>query len=302
MSLSETRRRLADIDVFHLHWPEYFFGFSLFRHREVIEAFREAGVPVVWTAHDATPHNYERGSHSDVYALWAEAATGVIHHSHWGKDEIKRRYRFRSGALHRVIAHGAWTKKVRPHDGETREAAERHFGLSPATLRIGVHGGFRPAKDVQLALDGFAASSRPDLRLLVACLNGESVPADSRITAWNYRGLPEPEFRLLLQAIDVFLLPFREGGSTLTTGLPFDAIGLGRPLITSRFPYLTEVLGDAAIVYGDTAADLTACLNGLDEVSIRRSAAASVALQKRSRWKQSALQTLAFLEEVKQAC
>ena len=46
-------------------------------------------------------------------------------------------------------------------------------------------------------------------------------------------------------------LPFDPKGEMLTTGVVGDVVGLGLPAIVSSWPYLTESLGAAGLVYDD---------------------------------------------------
>jgi glycosyltransferase involved in cell wall biosynthesis len=100
------------------------------------------------------------------------------------------------------------------------------------------------------------------------------VPADPRITVLPYVEVPRPEYDQRLRCLDALVLPL-EGASYLTTGQPADAVAAGLPCLTSGWPYLQEVLGDAAIPYGATAADLTATLDGLDDDALARAASAA---------------------------
>jgi spore maturation protein CgeB len=104
-------------------------------------------------------------------------------------------------------------------------------------------------------------------------------------------------YRRRLAAVDALVLPFA-AGEMLTTGTVGDAVGLGVPSISSDWPYLTEVLGDAAIVYGQGLADLTACIRGLDREDLERARTAAVALQPTYDWTTVAAQTHDLLEAV----
>ena len=147
-------------------------------------------------------------------------------------------------------------------------------------------------------MDAFAACDRRDWQLLVLSLDGEKVPDDPRITALPYERVSRGLYNQRLRAIDVFALPFRPDRSMLTTGLVAEIVALGRPALVSDWPYITEVLGDAGIPYGQTRGDLTRCLNRLDLDTIEKATAASIGLQRKYKPRRAAEQTLEFLQEV----
>jgi glycosyltransferase involved in cell wall biosynthesis len=286
---------LADADVVHLHWPEWLTGPSASRARRVADTLRAAGVPVVWTQHNLAPHRSPEDV--ELYQPWAETAAGVIHHSEWGRRAVGERYVFAADALHRVIPHGHWGPLMGDLATADRAAAEHELGLTPAGVRIGLVGAPRPGKHTQLLIDGFHASTRDDLQLLVLSLDDETVPDDPRITALPYAEVPRAEYDRRLATVDVLALPL-EGGTYLTTGQVADAVGAGIPALVSPWPYLSEVLGDAAIPYGRTAADLTATLDALDEATLARARAAIPARRAALDWTVAAEATWELLDEV----
>jgi hypothetical protein len=288
---------LADVDVVHLHWPEWFTGPDPERSRRVAATLAGIGVPVVWTQHNLAPHASPRDR--DLYQPWAALAEGVIHHSDWGRTEITGRYDFRADAAHRVIPHGHWGPLMGPRSdpGGDRRRGEAELGLAPCRLRIGVVGAPRPGKDTQLLIDGFAACRRDDLQLLVLCHDGEVVPDDERITAVPYAEVPRSTYDRRLATIDVLALPL-DGGTYLTTGQVADAVGAGIPALVSPWPYLREVLGAAGIPYGRTAADLTATLDDLDDATLTRARAALPDRRAALDWTTLADTTYDLLDEV----
>ncbi|HKA84255.1 MAG TPA: hypothetical protein VKD21_10355 [Acidimicrobiales bacterium] len=288
---------LADTDLVHLHWPEWFVGLDPGRSRRVAATLADVGVPVVWTQHNLAPH--AAPDDAELYRPWAELAAGVIHHSEWGREAITARYGFRPDAIHRVIPHGHWGPLMdaggdRP---AVRRAAEAELGLSPCVLRIGLVGAPRPGKDTQLLLDGFAACGRGDLQLLVLCHDGERLPDDPRITALPYEEVPRTAYDRRLAAIDVLALPL-DGGTYLTTGQVADAVGCGIPALVSPWPYLREVLGGAGIPYGHTAADLAATLEALGDDVLAPARAAAAELREALDWAALAEPTWDLLDEV----
>jgi glycosyltransferase involved in cell wall biosynthesis len=281
-------------DLFHLHWPEWLFGTDVERHRAFLGELAASGVRIVWTAHNLVPHDRDP-AHLEAYRLWAAAADGVIHHSRWGMQRVRERYEFRPDAVHRVIPHGHFGNLHVPAD---RVEVERELGLTPGKVRLAVVGAPRPEKDTAMVVEAFAAAGRDDLELLVLSLGPDDVVPDvAGVVARPYEFVDVSVYRRRLAAVDVLVLPFA-AGEMLTTGTVGDAIGLGVPSISSDWPYLTEVLGDAAIVYGQGLADLTDCFRTLDRDGLERARAAAVRLQPAYDWATVAASTHDLLEAV----
>lgn len=287
---------LRALDIFHLHWPEWV-NHSADVHRALLGRLRDAAVRIVWTQHNLVPH-YRDPALTELYALWAAAADGVIHHSAWGQAQVAARYAFRRDAIHRVIPHPHFGHLMGPGLAADRADVERELGLPPCAIRLGVVGAPRPEKDVQLVLDAFAACRRTDLGLLVLSLGpDERVPGDPRITARTYEIVDRAIYDRRLRAVDALVFPIR-AGELLTSGVVGDAVGAGLPSIVSDWEFLRETLGDAAVCYGRTAADLTRCLEALQPAALAGAADAARALQPRYAHERVAAMTLALLDEV----
>ncbi|MEZ5208341.1 MAG: hypothetical protein R2690_15525 [Acidimicrobiales bacterium] len=63
------RARIDAVDVFHLHWPEWVVLDDLTQHERAIATLATAGVPIVWTAHNLTPHDKRHDVHDPAYRL-----------------------------------------------------------------------------------------------------------------------------------------------------------------------------------------------------------------------------------------
>jgi glycosyltransferase involved in cell wall biosynthesis len=290
-------RELQDTDLFHLHWPEWIAGPDPAVHRRFLDALREAEVRIVWTQHNLVPHRKDP-AYEEIYGLWARAAHAAIHHSHWGMERVRSRYAFGPQTLHRVIPHGHFGHLMADVARVDRAAAETELGLSPCRLRLGVVGAPRSEKRTAMLMAAFAASAPDDCQLLVLSLGpDDEVPDDPRITALPYENVKRDQYNRRLATIDLLAIPI-EGGDYLTTGQFADAIGLGLPALTSDWPFLEEMLGDAAICYGRGRDDLERCLASLDAERVARAAAASRALQDSYDWKRLAEATLELFEEV----
>lgn len=277
---------LTRFDVFHLHWPEWFLGADVARNEAFAGALAAAGLPVVWTQHNLVPHSRDRRMDA-VYALWAGAADVVLHHSAWGEGRVRQRWPFRSGARHVLVPHGHFGNLAPAGGSERRRrrvAAEARLGLRVGALRLGVVGAPRPEKDVQTVIDAVHAVSRDDVELLVASGRGdERVPADPRIHVLPYDFVTRDEYEDRLSTVDVAVLPFADG-ELLTTGTVGDVVAHGLPAVTGPWPYLAEVLGEAALPYDGSADGLCALIEGLTPEVLARAATAARALRDRYDW------------------
>ncbi len=291
--LEKLPERLRDVDIVHVHWPEWTAPMRPALHRELLDRIHDAGVAVLWTQHNATPHRHEEHS-QEIYEIWTAEVDGIIHHSEWGRAEMHRRYRYRGDVVERVIPHGHWGRLADETRATSREEAEAALGLAPCELRIGVVGAPRPGKETQQLMEAFAACDRPDMQLLVTCLAPDDrVPDDPRIHAFAYEHVARSLFNQRMAAMDLLAIPIREGHQ-LTTGVVADALATGLPALISEWPFLREVMGDAGIVYRD--GELESLLQGLDRETVERAAAACRERRPRYAWSALAEPTLELLD------
>lgn len=287
-------------DLLHLHWPEWLAFDDLAAHEAIIAELADHDIPVVWTAHNLTPHQKQPEAFDPIYAAWAAAARGVIHHSAWGEIRMRERYDFGSRCRHEVIPHGhfggLWAEAGLPD----RSEAERRLGLSPAGLRIGVVGAPRAEKLVQEVLDGVAASTRDDVQLVCWSLGPDDVvPDDHRIAiASPYRVVSPAAYATRLAACDVLALVFDPDGDMLATGAGADALGLGLPVLRSEWGYLTETLGEAGIPVGHTATSIAAALDELTPETLSTARTAAGARHDALSWDALAPRTADLFEAV----
>jgi glycosyltransferase involved in cell wall biosynthesis len=292
--------RLDTVDLVHVHWPEWVAFDDLTEHERILAALRDHGVPVVWTAHNLTPHEKRPEVYDAIYAAWARDAAAVIHHSEYGKARLLARYRFGPACRHEVIPHGHFGGLWDAAGIPDRAAAEAALGLPPAALRIGIVGAPRAEKLVGAVVDGVIASSRDDVQLVCWSLGAhEDPPDDPRIAvAERYRGCEPATYATRLAACDTLALVFDPDGDMLATGTAADALGLGLPVLASDWPYLTETLGDGAIPAGHTAASVAAAIDGLTPDRLGRAAAAMAARRAAFEWAPIATRTADLFERV----
>ncbi len=292
--------RFVDCDLVHLHWPEWLAFDDPAAHQAIIAELADHDVPVVWTAHNLTPHQKQPEAFDPIYAAWAAAVRGVIHHSSWGEALMRGRYSFGPDCRHEVIPHGhfggLWETAGLPYRAE----AERRLGLDPVALRIGVVGAPRAEKRVQEVLDAVAACDRDDVSLVCWSLGGdEVVPDDHRIAvAAEYRMVAPAAYATRLAACDVLALVFDPDGEMLATGAAADAVGLGLPVLRSDWGYLVETLGDAGIPCGHTTASIAAAIEGLTPDVLAAARAAAESRREQLDWTRLASHTADLFEAI----
>lgn len=286
------------IDIFHLHWPELLLGPDQRQHALLIETLERQGVPIVWTQHNLLPHVPHR-AWGPIYQRWAAAASGVIHHSHWGMRRVLEQRSYHPGAVHRVIRHGHWGAMRVNAEQLDRDELAKPYKLAPERIHLGILGSPRASKDLQLVVDAFLACDRDDLDLAIFSLEpDQQLPKHPRLVGRRYSFVDREIYNRRLAFIDVLILPFRPDGQMLTTGQIGDAIGVGKPAIISDWPFLTESFGEAAIVYGHDVDGLRRCLETLDPATLDDRSDAMRALQPHYEWSGIAEATLDLFETV----
>ncbi len=293
----------TSVDLFHLHWPEWLAFDDLDAHRAVLDDLSARGVPVVWTAHNLTPHEptptgAPQTDYDPVYRLWADHADAIVHHTHGGLERFVARYG-RGRARHVVLPHGdfssLWSGRL-----VDRSAAEVALGLPPARIRIGIVGAPRTEKLVEEFLEGVHRCGRDDVQVVSWSQRGdETVPDDRRVVATDpYRMVDEHTYALRLSACDALAFPFDPDGEMQATGTVADALAAGLPGLCSEWWYLRESLGAAGIVVGHRADDVAVALDALDDDSLEAARVAAVARRDHTRWSDVAARTLTLYEQV----
>ena len=287
-------RRLRDVDVLHMAWPEWWSGVDPQRTAEVLEQVKSTGTAIVWTQHNLLPHFFKTDEAAASYQLWAEAADAVIHHTEVGREVALAAYDYGARTNHHVISHGHWGREYETVADVNRELVELGEGWAPCGLRVAVIGTPRVEKDLQLVVDAVAACARDDIQLVIRVDLSVAVPDDPRIIA-EFGHLDFSQYLRRMKAFDAVILPFAPSGM-LTTGTAFDCIGAGVPAITSNWDFFDETFAGADIRYGESVEDLARCLNNLTPEDLDRSRQALIDLQPTFEWGPIAEQTLAVLE------
>lgn len=262
---------LRDVDIFHLHFIDEM-GLNLEETNTFVTRLRAAGTKIVWTGHDLIPHDKDYALFEPLFAVWARAADGMIHHSRSGEEIMRARYNFRSDCEHTVIME-AYSRyhanlELRSH----RTEIEQSYHLEPSPIRICIIGNPRTERKVVDFLEAVHRSSNQDLQVVCWSLkNSENVPIDDRISiAESWIFVEDDVISERLAMCDLLAIPVAPDGEMLTTGLVGDAIGMGLGNLLSSWNFLSETAGQVGIVCGDTIDEIANSLNHLTKADVER--------------------------------
>jgi glycosyltransferase involved in cell wall biosynthesis len=228
-------------DVLHLHWPEKALNAESLPGRMagataalgILEAAHLHGARVVWTAHNARPHEsrhpkLEEWFHSAV----VRRVDTVIHPSAAGQQAVEERYPELSRRPHAVVPLGHF-RGVHP-DTVSRQDARLHFGVPEGAPVIAFLGLVRPYKNVPHLVRVVRAVPREagEVVLLVggaphtAALGDEvreAAAGDPRVRLALER-VPDDDVQYYLRAADLVVLPFRDitNSASALLSLSFD--------------------------------------------------------------------------------
>jgi beta-1,4-mannosyltransferase len=234
------------VDVLHIHWPElYYRGRGGRVTPRSAAAFvgtlvlaRALGYRIVWTVHNALPHDGH--GRADRLLRWAlvRMARLVVH------AESARQVLPRSARRAIVVPHGHYIDAY-PHDLD-ETAARRGLGLAAGDRVLLCFGQLRAYKGVPELLAAFAEVTHPGLRLVVAGrpvdegvaeMVTAAAASDPRIIA-HLVHVDDADVQLYFEAADWVVLPYRE---VLTSGSALLALSFARPVVAPRQGCLAEL-------------------------------------------------------------
>jgi beta-1,4-mannosyltransferase len=237
--------------VFHMHWEETIFagardeqsaGTCTDTFLLELSVFHDLGGIVVWTMHNAAPHeNAFPAASARLRATLAQSSDVVHVHGHFAFE----------------IARDAGTPTERiltvPHPNIApaypndigREAARRYFRLGEHETVFAFVGAIRPYKGVEMLLRAFSEVylKRPDTQLILGGRQANNREGRYVIAAPGVRLIPhfldDGIIQYVLNAADYVVLPYNR---ILTSGAVALAFGFGKPAIVPDLPALLEVV------------------------------------------------------------
>jgi beta-1,4-mannosyltransferase len=247
-------RMRGAVQVLHFHWPELYFrplrlGSAIGFAARLLFA-RLLGYRLVWTVHNAAPHEGATLGTRLVAATLGRVARLIVH------CEAGRQTAGRAGQRAAVIPHGNYIGCYA--DGVDTATARARLGIEPDTRVLLAFGQVRPYKGLDELVRAFTRLAAPDARLLIAgapVAGGGDVLgelSDPRIRVLLGH-VPDDAVQLFFRAADLVVLPYR---AVLSSGAAMLAFSFARGIVAPRLGCLAELDGKgAAIVYDPGTAD-----------------------------------------------
>ena len=242
-------RSRGRVRVLHFHWPERHFRpgspWSAVAFALRLLAARLLGYRLVWTVHNAAPHENPGAGDRLVRATLRRLATLIVH------CDAARRLLGPAGRGALVIPHGSYVGRY-PNGIGARTARER-LGLEPDARVFLAFGQVRFYKGLDALLRAFGELPEPRACLVIAGepIGGVELPpvADPRIRLF-LRHVPDAEVQVFLNAADLLVLPYR---NVLTSGAAMLALSFGRAIVAPRLGCLPELERSGAALLYDPA-------------------------------------------------
>lgn len=271
-------RRLQGYKVFHLHWHAFFAPqelklptrgrISLWNTLWSLHLIKWLGYKLIWTAHNALPHEQQTADDKRVLRATTKLANAVIVHSSQTLNDLRELGANTDRAV--IIPHGNY-------DGVypislTRGQAREVLGINDRETAILFFGNIRPYKGVEdNLLPAFSKLSKntKHLKLIIAgkCLNQKLSKTINDFAAKHDNvtfaegSVADSDVAQFFQAADVVCLPFK---SITTSGSVILAATFSKPIITPRLGAIKDIPKDVGVLYDPSKPD--ALLNAMEQI------------------------------------
>ena len=265
--------------VFHLHWeqPAYVAAadeagaFALATEfLRALDTFRAAGGRLVWTLHNAAPHEEHFPAVNTAVQLGLAQRADVVHvHNHAGAAHAAMLGAPAASIL--LSRHPSYAETY--PDDITDHAARQYLGLDAEDVVFTFFGAMRGYKGLPRLMRAFdlAHATLPSTRLVLAGRCPE--PCTARVLAPTpalrllSRQIADAEVQYVMRAADCVVLPYE---AILTSGALALAQGFGRPVIVPDLPSMQEEVQDGVNGYlyaaGSDAALATTLWRAADDL------------------------------------
>jgi beta-1,4-mannosyltransferase len=242
-------------DVLHVHWPDKALNASSWTESAIraavalaiMEAAHLYGARVVWTAHNAEPHESRHPRLERwFWSAFVRHVDAVIHLSAAGKLAVESRYQKLATCPQVVVPHGHY-RGAYP-DTVARDEARRALGIPAGTRVITFIGKVRQYKNVPHLVRTFRAlcPRADEVVLLVAGASQTRALAEEVLAAagtdprvrLRLDHIPDADVQRYLRAADLVVLPFTQ---ITNSGSALLALSFDRPVLVPALGAMGEL-------------------------------------------------------------
>lgn len=242
-------------DVLHIQWPEKALVASSWLRRAaaaatgvaILNAAHFHGARVVWTAHNASPHESRHPRLERwFWSAFVRRVDAVIHLGAAGQQAVESRYPALAAIPHAVVPHGHY-RGAYP-DTISRDEARASFAIPNGARVVAYLGRLRRYKNVPHLVRTVRAlpASAGEVVVLVGGTPHTPEAADEVRAAagvdprvrLTLEYVPEPEVQRYLRAADLVVLPFRD---ITNSGSAILALSFDRPILVPARGAMAEI-------------------------------------------------------------
>lgn len=262
--------RLPGSAVFHLHWTRVFQVGSASEaearaqtaaYLARLEAFLERGGRLVWSVHEALPHDCEFPTVEIELRRRLVELADVVHVLHPSTvGEVEAMYPLDPDRT-LVVEHPLYTGVYPDHI--TRESARRWVGLEPEEVLLLAFGAIRPYKGFDRLVEAvpqIRERTGLPIRVILAGPTFKSIdlgPLQDLVegtpgVSMTDRAVPDEYVQVLFRAADVAVLPYRQ---VLNSGVLMLALTFGCPAVAPQNPVTADAVDSGLVHLFDRRSD-----------------------------------------------
>ncbi len=217
-------------DAVHIQWIRFSFLDGIIFH----SILRIAGQKLIYTAHDALPHDRETFLNRWIFSLVYRICHVIVVHTRFLRERLIDEFGLPSGKI-RVVKHGVYEIKHL----YTREESRAKLDIDPGDHVFLFFGYIKPYKGLDLLLEAFheLEKNQNHISLLIAGKIWEPYREECMHLFSRFSGekvirklgfIPDEELSYYFNASDVTVMPYQEASQS---GVMFMSYAHGVPVI-----------------------------------------------------------------------
>lgn len=258
-------------DVFHIHWPDYFFVNSFFYSLlrivylfSIIGIFKCHRTKIIWTVHNLHPHNnFHPRFNKLIMNNFTKLIDGTIFMSEESKMLSCQEYPSLEKKKTTIIYHGAYDNYP---NSINKAIAREKFKIDRNKKVILYFGLIKKYKNIFILIDEFNKIDSDDYILIIAGKAQDKRLEEEILTKINQKTtitclefIENDDVQYFFNASDLVVLPFE---NILNSGSAMLALSFKKPILCPSMGSLIElknIFGDKVVITYDTLTYKTIC-------------------------------------------